>query len=68
MCVCVCVCVCVCGTGRDRNRQTPRLADSWYREREKDEFPNISIHIGHLADNLDTRRTGDVNIEQKILE
>jgi len=66
--MCACVCVCVCSTGRDRNRQTPRLADSWHRARQKDEVPNISTHIGHLADNLDTRRTGDVNIEQKILE
>ena len=64
----MCVCVCVCSTGRDRNRQTPRLANSSHRARQEGEVPNISIHIGHLADDLDTSQTGDVNIEQKILE
>jgi hypothetical protein len=35
---------------------------------QKGDVPNISIHIGHLADDLDTSQTGEVNIEQKILE
>jgi hypothetical protein len=62
------MCVCVCGTGGDLNRQTLSLAGFWHRAKQKDVVPNIAIHIEHLADNLDTSQTGDVNIEQKILE